>query len=339
MDNLEIVAFSNLTKNRPLLLALFLSIYLVGLLGNTIITLCVITDLHLHKPMYIFLSNLASVDMIFTTSSLTKLMDILLTGNNTISYVECFIQFCFYMFAACTEATLLSFMSYDRYVAICKPLYYHLIMTRRHYILSLMGIWTLTSFNALFLTLTIYQIGICHSNKIQHFFCEIKALDRIACNKIRLHLILYFEVIVLGVFPFLLSLTSYIKIISIILRMSSTTGRKKAFSTCSSHLTVLGMFYGAGFCMYLKPPPKNLEEQDLVFSTLHTAVTPMLNPIIYSLRNEEVKLAMQKIISWLHLDLGIFCHSSLKMLSRSVQLDGDYLWMLYSGLSKDVRFG
>ncbi|XP_069815685.1 olfactory receptor 1082-like [Dendropsophus ebraccatus] len=231
MDNFEIMAFSNSAINRPLLFALYFFIYLVGLLGNIIIIACVITDLHLHKPMYIFLGNLAAVDMILTTSTLPKLMDILLTGNNTIFYGECFAQLCFYTFTAYTEATLLSFMAYDRYVAICKPLYYHLIMNRRHYMLCLMGIWMFAAFNALFITLIMWQIKICHSNKIQHFFCEIKALNRIVCANIRLHLILYLEIILLGLFPFLLSVTSYIQIISIILRIPSTTGQKKAFST------------------------------------------------------------------------------------------------------------
>ncbi|XP_044132913.1 olfactory receptor 7A5-like [Bufo gargarizans] len=293
--NFEIVAFSNLTGNGPLFFTLFFFIYLIGLLGNIIIVICVITDVHLHKPMYIFLSNLSAVDMIFTSSTIPKLMDVLLTGNNSISFVQCFTQMCFYLFAASTEDMLLSFMAYDRYVAICNPLYYHLIMNRGRYILFLLGIWMLAYVNALLLTLNIYQIGICQSDKI-HLFCEIKALDRIACANTRLHLILYFEIIVLGFFPFLLSLSSYINIISVVLSIPSTTGRKKAFSTCTSHLTVLGMFYGAGMCMYLKPPSEQLEEQDFVFSTLYTAVTPMLNPIIYSLRNEEVKVAMKKTI-------------------------------------------
>ncbi|XP_069815657.1 olfactory receptor 13F1-like [Dendropsophus ebraccatus] len=290
------MAFSTSAKNRPLLFALYLFIYLTGLLGNTIIISCVITDLRLHKPLYIFLSNLSAVDVIFTSSILPKLMDVLLTGNNTISFVGCFTQMYLFMFAACTEDMLLSFMAYDRYVAICKPLYYHMIIKKRNYVLSLMGIWILAFVNALFLSLTIYQMGICHSNKIQHFFCEIKAFDRILCPNTKLHLILFTE-LAFGFFPFLLCLTSYIKIISIILRIPSTTGRKKAFSTCSSHLTVLGMFYGAGLCMYLKPPTEHLEEQDLVFSSLFSAVTPMLNPIIYSLRNEEVKAAVKKMIN------------------------------------------
>ncbi|XP_056425742.1 olfactory receptor 1-like [Hyla sarda] len=296
IDHFDIMAFSNSANNRSLLFSVYLIIYLTGLLGNIVIVLCVIIDVRLHKPLYIFLTNLSAVDVMFTSATLPKLMDILLTGNNTISFVQCFTQMFLFMFAACTEDMLLSYMAYDRYVAICKPLYYHLIMNRRNYISVLISIWMLTFGNALFLTLTIYQINICLSNKIQHFFCEMKSFDRILCANIKLHLILFTE-LSFGFFPFLLCLTSYIKIISVILRIPSTTGRKKAFSTCTSHLTVLGMFYGSGLCMYLKPPPEHVEEQDLVFSTLFSAVIPMLNPIIYSLRNEEVKSALRKIVT------------------------------------------
>ncbi|KAG8556191.1 hypothetical protein GDO81_009120 [Engystomops pustulosus] len=294
-DNFEIVAFS--TKNHPVLFALFLFIYLVGLLGNIIIITCVVSNVRLHTPMYFSISNLSTVDMMFTSSTLPKLMDIFLTRNNSISVAECFTQMFFYLFAAGTEDLLLSFMAYDRYVAICKPLYYHVIMSNHKFIVFLLSIWMSAYVNALFFTLNVSQIDICHSNKIQHFFCETKALDRIACPNIRLHLILYFEIIVLGLLPFLLSLLSYIKIISVVLRIPSTVGRKKAFSTCTSHLTVLGMYYVAGMCMYIKPPSDHLEEQDLVFSTLYTAVTPMLNPIIYSLRNQDVKAAIKTTIN------------------------------------------
>ncbi|XP_077118745.1 olfactory receptor 1496-like [Ranitomeya variabilis] len=291
----QIVAFSHSMKNHLLFFALFLFIYLIGLLGNIIIITCVIIDELLHTPMYIFLSNLSAVDMILTSSTLPKLLDILLTGKNSISFGECFTQMCFYIFAACMEDVLLSLMSYDRYVAICKPLYYHLIMKHRNYILYLLSIWMAASVNALFLTMTIYQIDICHSNKMQQFFCDIEALNKIACANIKIHLIMSFEIIILGVIQFFISLSSYIKIISVVLNIPSTTGRKKVFSTCTSHLTVLGTFYGAGMCMYLKPPSEH-PQLDLVFSTLYTAVAPMLNPIVYSLRNKEVKVAIKKII-------------------------------------------
>ncbi|KAG8539374.1 hypothetical protein GDO81_020999 [Engystomops pustulosus] len=245
--------------------------------------------------MYIFLSNLSTADAVLTSSTLPKLMDVLLTGKNTISSVECFTQLCFYLFGLGTEDLLLSFMAYDRYMAICKPLYYHMIMRKRYYTLFLTGIWILGFANALFFILTIFQIDICHSKKLP-LFCEIKALSRLLCANTKVNIILIIETIVIGVFLFILNLTSYSKIISVILRIPSTTGRKKAFSTCTSHLTVLSMFYGAGMGMYLNSYSQRQEASELVFSTLFVAMMPMLNPIIFSLRNSDMKSAIMKII-------------------------------------------
>ncbi|XP_075715636.1 olfactory receptor 1E16-like, partial [Rhinoderma darwinii] len=270
-------------------------IYLTGVLGNIIIITSVIIDARLHTPMYIFLCNLSSVDMIFNSSTFPKLMDILLSGNDSISFIQCFTQLYFYMFAASTEDVLLSLMAYDRYVAICKPLHYHLIMNKRKYVLLLLGTWILGCANSLFLTFSIYQLELCPSNKIQHFFCDIKALEKISCSHTQFYILLYIESVVLGLFPFLLSLTSYIKIILIILRIRSTSGRKKAFSTCTSHLAVLIIFYGVALCMYVKPPSGHFDKQDLVFSIMYTGVTPMLNPLIYTLRNKEVQAALWRI--------------------------------------------
>ncbi|XP_068129618.1 olfactory receptor 1G1-like [Hyperolius riggenbachi] len=299
MDNrtydFHLTAFANTTVNHLLLFFLFLSLYLTGILGNIIIVTSVIIDTRLHTPMYIFLSNLSSVDVIFNSSTLPKLMDILLSGNDSISFPQCFAQLFFYMLAASTEDVLLSVMAYDRYLAICKPLHYHLIMNRPQYALLLLGTWVVGCVNSLFLTFSIYQLELCPATKIQHFFCDIKALEKITCSHTQFYILLYIESVVLGLFPFLLSLTSYIKIIRIVLKIKSTSGRRKAFSTCTSHLTVLMIFYGVALCMYVKPPSVQFETQDLVFSIMYTAVTPMLNPLIYALRNKEVKSALKRI--------------------------------------------
>ncbi|XP_044132918.1 olfactory receptor 5V1-like [Bufo gargarizans] len=298
-DNLtyefHLTAFSNSTENHILLFFIFLLIYMTGVLGNTIIITSVIIDNHLHTPMYILLCNLSSVDLIFNSSTIPKLMDILLSGKDSISFVQCFIQLFFYMFAASTEDMLLSLMAYDRYVAVCKPLHYHMIMHKKKCILFLLGIWISGCANSLFLTFSIYHLDLCPSNKIQHFFCDIKALAKITCSHTQFYILLYLESVILGLFPFLLSLTSYIKIILIILSIRSASGRWKAFSTCTSHLVVLILFYGVALCMYVKPPSGHYEKQDLVFSIMYTAVTPMLNPLIYTLRNKEVKSALSRI--------------------------------------------
>ncbi|KAG9488641.1 olfactory receptor-like protein OLF3 [Eleutherodactylus coqui] len=296
IKHFQIVAFSNTTENNHFYFLIFFCIYLSGLLGNLIIISAVIIDVHLHTPMYIFLCNLSLVDITFTSSTLPKLMDILLSGNFSISFIQCFTQLYFFMFAAGTEDILLSLMAYDRYVAVCKPLHYHLIMNKKKYVILLLGTWICGSVNSLFMTVSIYQLDLCRSNKIQHFFCDIKALEKISCNTSSFHILLYVETMLLALCPFLLSVTSYIKIIRSILVIKSTTGRKKTFSTCTSHLTVLIIFYGTGLCMYMNPPSEHLEEQDVVFSVLYTALTPMLNPLIYSLRNKEVKGALRRII-------------------------------------------
>ncbi|KAM3924694.1 olfactory receptor 5V1-like [Leptodactylus fuscus] len=299
MDNLtynfHLTAFSNSTENHLVLFHLFLFIYLTGTLGNILIITLVITDAHLHTPMYILLCNLSSVDLIFNSSTLPKLMDILLSGNDSISFIQCFTQLYCYMFAASTEDILLSLMAYDRYVAVCKPLHYNLIMNKKNYVLLLLGTWISGCANSLFLTLSIYHLDLCPSNKIQHFFCDIKALEKITCSHTQFYTLLYIESVVLGLFPFLLSLTSYVKIILIIVGIKSTGGRRKAFSTCTSHLAVLIIFYGVALCMYVKPPSGHYEKEDLVFSIMYTAVTPMLNPLIYTLRNKEVKAALSRI--------------------------------------------
>ncbi|XP_075199949.1 olfactory receptor 1G1-like [Anomaloglossus baeobatrachus] len=293
----QIVAFLNTTDQNRFFFLIFFCIYMSGLLGNLIIISSVIIDGRLRTyPMYIFLCNLSLVDLIFTSSTLPKLMDILLLGNFSISYKQCFTQLYFFMLAAGTEDILLSLMAYDRYVAICKPLHYHLIMSKKKYVLFILGTWICGSVNSLFMTVSIYHLDLCRSNKIQHFFCDIKALEKISCNNNSFHIILYVETMLLALCPFLLSVTSYIKIIRSILVIKSTNGRKKAFSTCTSHVTVLIIFYGTGLFMYMMPPSEHLEVQDLVFSVLYTAVTPMLNPLIYSLRNKEVKRAIRRII-------------------------------------------
>ncbi|KAM5171837.1 olfactory receptor 1G1-like [Mantella aurantiaca] len=293
----QILTFTNSAEDYNPLFVVFFFIYTTGVLGNIIIISAVILDVRLHIPMYIFLCHLSLVDIIFTSSTLPKLMDILLSGNNSITFNQCFIQLYFFMFAAGTEDILLSCMAYDRYVAICKPLHYHLIMKKEKYIFLLLGTLASGSLNSIFMTISIYQFDFCRSNVIQNFFCDIKALQKISCNDTGFHITLYIETLLLALCPFLLSVTSYVRIVQTVLGIKSMHGRKKAFSTCTSHLTVLLIFYGTGVCMYMTPPSDYLGEQDIVFSVFYTAVTPMLNPLIYSLRNKEVKGALKRIIS------------------------------------------
>ncbi|XP_053325641.1 olfactory receptor 8H1-like [Spea bombifrons] len=292
----HIVAFSSNEDIQLFLFVVFLSIYLIGLLGNLIIITVTCKDTQLHTPMYFFLCNLSFIDICYTTVTIPKLMDILLTGNNLISFVQCFTQMFFFIFVGSIEVVLLSSMAYDRYVAICNPLQYYLIMNQKKCALILIGIWIPGCFNSCIVTFFASKLSLCHSNKIQHFFCNVKALAQIACANVGFDVMIYVEILILGLFPLLISFASYTKIIKIILSIKTTNGRRKAFSTCTSHLMVLIIFYGTILFMYMRPTSQDSDELDQVFSVLYAAVAPMLNPLIYSLRNKEVKHALMRIV-------------------------------------------
>ncbi|KAM4749151.1 olfactory receptor 1C1-like [Rhinophrynus dorsalis] len=291
--DLHILAFSTYVENKPLLFLAFFCIYMLGVLVNLIIIILIYMDVHLHTPMYFLLSNLSFVDICYTTVTLPKLMDIILSGNNNMSFTQCFSQMCFFIFIASTEDLLLSSMAYDRYVAICSPLHYHSVMNKKRCILLLGGIWISGCVNALFVTGFASKLLFCHSNEIHHFFCDVKSLAQISCADTTFHMIIYVETLLLGLCPLLLNLISYLKIIIIIMSFRSMGGRRKAFSTCSSHLMVLIIFYGTIVCMYMRPPSAHSVELDELFSIFYAAVIPMLNPLIYSVRNKEVKQAFR----------------------------------------------
>ncbi|KAG8441072.1 hypothetical protein GDO86_006713 [Hymenochirus boettgeri] len=286
---------SDCLSKHPILSLVFLLIYLIGLSGNIILILVTFFDSHLQTPMYFFLRNLSFVDICYISATIPKLMDIFLTGNNAIPFKLCFTQMGIFIAIATTEVFLLTFMAYDRYVAICKPLSYLHVMNERMNILLVLASWMFGVVNSVFLTTFVSQLYFCYSQKIQHLFCDIKALLNISCNYSKyFQIMLYLEVLFVGFCPFLLNLASYVKIIISVLK--STLGRWKTFSTCTSHLTVLLLFYGTSICMYIKPLSDHFEKRDQLFTVLYVAVTPMLNPIIYSLRNKEVKKILRKLL-------------------------------------------
>ncbi|XP_053577839.1 olfactory receptor 10A7-like [Bombina bombina] len=291
----HILAFSAKEDNQLLLFVMFFFIYIIGVSGNFVMITLVFVDANLHTSMYLFLSNLSVVDIGFTTTILPKLLDILLTGNNTISILQCFTQLYFYLLFGSTEILLLSSMAYDRSVAICNPLNYHRIMTNKKCVLILGITWLSGCLNALFYTCVAANIPLCLSNEIHYFYCDGKALTKIACSDKRFSFVLLAEALLFLLFPFLLILVSYTKIISSILQMNSQESRRKSFSTCTSHITVLTIFYGSALCIYLRPPSEHTERLDHVFGVLYTSVTPMLNPLIYSLRNKDVRSAIRKL--------------------------------------------
>ncbi|XP_063302324.1 olfactory receptor 1E16-like [Pelobates fuscus] len=301
IKNLYIVAFFNKGETQPFLFAGFFSMYLIVVLGNVVIITVIFIDAHLQTPMYIFLCNLSCADAFFTTITLSKLLDILLTGNNSISFIHCFIQMYFFVFMAGTEVLLLSIMAYDRYVAICYPLHYTFIMTVKKCILFLSSTWIFACMNACFFITFAIKLSF-FSNKINNFFCDIKAVAKISHTEVKFHIVIFGEALVFGLFPFLLIVASYTKIISSLLYIRSKNGRMKSFSTCTSHFIVIIMFYGTVLWMYMRPPLDHSEEQDPIFSVLYTVVTPMVNPFVYSLRNKEVKEALKRIVEYRHTD-------------------------------------
>ncbi|XP_056425749.1 olfactory receptor 1-like [Hyla sarda] len=293
----QLLAFSSNGMRQPLLFIVFFALYFIGVLGNLIILIVIVIDRHLHTPMYVFLSNLSFLDICYMTITLPKLMYILLSGDNAISPLQCFTQLYFYNFIVVMEIILLSVMAYDRYVAICKPLHYHLIMNKKNLVLLLCVNWMLGCLNSLLLICFISQLSFCHSTNIHHFYCDTKALVKISCPTKLFQILYRLESLLFGPVPFMIGLLSYIQIIRTILQLKSTNSRRKAFSTCTSHLTVLTIFYGTVICTYMTPVSEYSGINDQLFSVLYAAVTPMLNPLIYSLRNKEVKNALLFLIS------------------------------------------
>ncbi|XP_030743236.2 olfactory receptor 13F1-like [Echinops telfairi] len=297
ISNFIFLGFSHYPKVEVVIFALCLLMYLVTLLGNVILISVSILDSHLHTPMYFFLSNLSFLDIWYTSSALTPMLANVVTKKSTISFSGCTVQMYFSLAMGSTECVLLSMMAYDRYVAICFPLRYPIIMNKRICAHIAAGSWVTGSLTALVETISVLQLPLCGKNIINHFTCEILAVLKLVCvdtSMVEL-LMLVISILLLPV-PMLLICVSYAFILSNILRISSADGRSKAFSTCAAHLTVVILFYGTALSMYLKPSAVDSQEIDKFMALLYVVLTPMLNPIIYSLRNKEVKMAVKRLL-------------------------------------------
>ncbi|KAM9675333.1 olfactory receptor 13C7 [Dama dama] len=283
---------------------LILLVYLVILLGNGLLILVTTLDSRLHTPMYFFLGNLSFLDICYTTSSVPLILDSFLTPRKTIPFSACAVQMFLSFAMGATECVLLGMMAFDRYVAICNPLRYPVVMSRAVYVPMAAGSWTLGGVASLVHTSLAIQLPFCGANVINHFTCEILAVLKLACADISINVVSMgvTNVIFLGV-PVLLIFVSYVFILTTILRIPSAEGRKKAFSTCFAHLTVVVIFYGTILFMYGKPKSKDplgADKQDLgdkLTSLFYGVLTPMLNPIIYSLRNKDVKAGVRNLVS------------------------------------------
>ncbi|KAM8801855.1 olfactory receptor 2S2 [Rhynchonycteris naso] len=302
-----LLGLSTHPKLEKTFFVLILLMYLVILLGNGVLILVTILDSRLHTPMYFFLGNLSFLDICYTTSSIPLVLSGFLTPRKTISFSGCAVQMFLSFAMAGTECVLLSMMAFDRYVAICNPLRYPVVMSKAAYVPMAASSWAIgCAASAIHTTLTA-QLPFCGDNIINHFTCEILAVLKLACADISINVISMgvTNVIFLGI-PVLFISFSYVFIIATILRIPSAEGRKKAFSTCSAHLTVVIIFYGTLFFMYGKPKSKDplgTGEQNLtdkLIPLFYGVVTPMLNPIIYSLRNKDVKTAVRNLVTQKH---------------------------------------
>ena len=282
---------------QPILFVLFLGIYLITMGGNLGMLLLIRIDPRLHTPMYFFLASLSCLDLCYSTNVTPKMLVNFLSEKKTISYTACLIQCYFFIAMVITEYYILAVMAYDRYMAICNPLIYSSKMSKGVCICLIAGPYTYGFLSGLMETMWTYHLTFCGSNVINHFYCADPPLIRLSCSDTYIKETSMFVVAGFNLSnSLLIILISYIFILTAILRMRSAKGRHKAFSTCGSHLVAVSVFYGTLFCMYVRPPTDQSVEQSKIIAIFYTFVSPMLNPIIYSLRNKDVKQAFWKLI-------------------------------------------
>ncbi|XP_003781121.1 olfactory receptor 10A3 [Otolemur garnettii] len=291
-----LLGLSNFPELQGQLFEIFLVIYLVTLMGNAIIIVVISLDKSLHVPMYLFLLNLSVVEVSFSAVILPEMLVVLSTEKTVMSFVSCFAQMYFILLFGGTECFLLGAMAYDRFAAICHPLNYPVIMNRRVFMTLVIFSWVSGIMVATVQTTWVFSFPFCGPNEINHLFCETPPVLDLACADTFLFEIYAFTgTILIVMVPFLLILLSYIRILLTILKMPSTTGRQKAFSTCASHLTSVTLFYGTASMTYLQPKSGYSPETKKLMSLAYTLLTPLLNPLIYSLRNSEMKRALMKL--------------------------------------------
>ncbi|NWW50314.1 O10A4 protein, partial [Pedionomus torquatus] len=290
--------FSSIPEIQGSLFCLVLFMYLSSLVGNTLIIVITMVDAALHSPMYFFLKNLSFLEIGYTTSTIPKMLVNFLTKRKGISFLGCATQMYAFSVLGITECCLLAAMAYDRYVAICHPLHYTTMMSwNMCFLLSALS-WLIGVLMALGQTTLIFTLPYCGPNRINHFFCDLLPLLKLACadtykNEISIYIVAVLFIMV----PFLLIVVSYIQILHTIFMMPSSGGKRKTFSTCSSHLVVVTLFYGSGIVTYMRPKAFYSSSSSKLLSLSYTLMSPMMNPFIYSLRNKEVKEALKRLIA------------------------------------------
>ncbi|XP_072254837.1 olfactory receptor 5AP2-like [Pyxicephalus adspersus] len=292
--------FSGLSDDKelaPFLFMFFLLVYMVTVYGNVGMMAMVYFSSSLHTPMYFFLSYLSIVDLFYSSVITPKMLADLLSNKKSITFIGCALQFYFFAALVGTEVFVLSIMAYDRYVAICHPLHYILIMTKKKCLFLVLFTFSVGFLQSVAQTSSLFSLEFCESNLIDHFYCDIPPLIRLSCSDTHIcNIVTLFFVCLCSLSSLTTILVSYTLIVSSIVRITSAAGRKKAFSTCSSHLMCATIFYVTVYLTYLPPSSSSLKKQEMVASVFYTVVTPMLNPLIYSLRNQEVKKVIIRLV-------------------------------------------
>ncbi|XP_034642739.1 olfactory receptor 13A1-like [Trachemys scripta elegans] len=298
-----LVGLSSFPEHQMFLFVVFIFIYMAALTGNLLIVLTITTSSRLHTPMYILLINLSLINLLSISVSIPKMLHNLLEHRKTIALLGCIAQIYLFTWTLVSEVLVLAAMAFDRYIAICHPLHYTIIMRKEVCVGLIAGIWIIGVANSAVHTGLVLQLSFFNSNIINHFFCELPPFLKLSCSDTSLNETLAFLAdAVFGVGSCVITLMSYFFILRTILKIRSTEGKKKAFSTCSSHLIVVILYYSTAIYTYIHPSSAYSPDRDKVITVLYSVITPALNPIIYSLRNNEVKEALRKLIS----RLGLF---------------------------------
>uniref|UniRef100_A0A4X2LWB4 Olfactory receptor n=1 Tax=Vombatus ursinus TaxID=29139 RepID=A0A4X2LWB4_VOMUR len=296
VEEFVLLGFSHVPRLKPVLFVLFLGMFLITMLGNGLIVLLTVVDAALHTPMYFFLRNLALVEICFSLDVVPRMLESLVAGR-CISLVGCALQLFLILSCVTSECFLLTVMAYDRYVAICHPLRYGVLMNQRLCLLLAVACWVAGIPVSLLFTIWLFHFPFCGPRGVHHFLCDVAPLLRLVCADTAVFetYILVATVLVMMV-PFSLIAVSYGHVLAAVVQMPSATGRHKALSTCAAHLIVVALFYGTACVIHLQPKSSYSPESKQVVSLSYTLITPMLNPIIYSLRNKEVKAALWRVL-------------------------------------------
>ncbi|XP_026363347.1 olfactory receptor 2M4-like [Ursus arctos] len=285
------------SSTQTFLFSLVLGIFTVAFMGNTSMILLIYLDTQLHTPMYFLLSQLSLMDLMLICTTVPRMAFGYLSGRKSISLAGCGAQIFFYVSLLGAECFLLAVMAYDRYVAICHPLRYTILMNQKLCALMTVASWILGSLDGVIVLVEVLSLSYCSSLEIHHFFCDVAALFPLSCTDTSaFERLLFICCVVMLILPVSVIIISYSHVLRAVIRMSSTESRRKAFTTCSSHLSVVGLYYGAAMFMYMRPASNHTAEQDKIVSAFYTILTPMLNPLIYSLRNKEVSRGLQKLL-------------------------------------------